>query len=163
MRKTARQQPLEPLEAPSVPVPTTEIPEPVSERALFTIHVTKPFARKGIAAAFAILLFLGMARVLHWWNWGLSQQEIQAQKVAALQQQVGKLMILPQGQPLVATVTDPASLKSQPFYADVQSGDMLLVYQQARRAILFRPSAGKIVNVGPVYFSDAQSATSTGR
>jgi len=60
-------------------------------------------------------------------------------------------IILPQDSlPTVATVTDPAKLKDQPFFANAQSGDKVLIYTDARKMILYRPSLDRIVEVAPL-------------
>jgi len=63
---------------------------------------------------------------------------------------VGKMTILPQGEdPVLGTVQDPALLKDQPFFTYAERGDKVLIYQRARRAILYRPSSGKIIETMP--------------
>jgi hypothetical protein len=72
-------------------------------------------------------------------------------EIQQLVETVGKLLVLPTGeQPTVATVTDPGKLASQPFFANAKTGDKVLIYSTAKKAVLFRPSENKIVEVGPV-------------
>ncbi len=72
-------------------------------------------------------------------------------ELKALVAEVGKLMVLPEGEtPTLATVTDPAKLKSQAFFANAEQGDKVLVYAQARKAILYSPKKHKIIEVAPV-------------
>jgi hypothetical protein len=74
-----------------------------------------------------------------------------AAQTATLVEQVGKLMVLPAGQtPTVATVSDKSKLASQPFFKDAKNGDQLLIYSEAKEAIIYRPSDNKIINVGPI-------------
>ena len=65
---------------------------------------------------------------------------------------VGKLLLLPEGEaPTIATVTDPAKLKSeQAFFAKAEDGDKVLIYTRALKAIMYRPSTNKIVEVAPL-------------
>lgn len=64
---------------------------------------------------------------------------------------VGKLMVLPADEtPTMATVSDPAKLKDQPFFVNAKSGDKVLIYSNARKAILYSPSQNKIIEVAPV-------------
>ena len=70
---------------------------------------------------------------------------------SSLLDQVSKLIILPQDeQPTIATVTSLDQLKNQPFFANAQIGDKVIIYTNAKKAILFRPSEGKIVEVAPL-------------
>jgi hypothetical protein len=65
--------------------------------------------------------------------------------------EVGKLMVLPSNeQPTIATVSDITKLADQPFFANAQNGDKVLIYSQAKQAILYRESINKIVQVAPV-------------
>jgi hypothetical protein len=65
--------------------------------------------------------------------------------------QVRKLMILPTDeQPTVATVTDATKVKNQPFFKDAKNGDRILIYVNAKKAILYDPNQNVIVNVAPV-------------
>lgn len=70
------------------------------------------------------------------------------QEIKSLTETIGRFMELPAGeQPTLATVTDRAKLKGQEFFAKAENGDKLLVYSEAGKAILFRPSTGKIIEV----------------
>ena len=67
-------------------------------------------------------------------------------EIKSLTETIGKFMELPSGeQPTLATVTDRAKLKGQEFFAKAENGDKLLVYPEAGKAILYRPSTGKII------------------
>lgn len=69
--------------------------------------------------------------------------------IKALLVQVGKLIELPTGEePTVATVTNADQITAQPFFAKAKNGDRVIVYNNARLAILFDAIAGKIMNVG---------------
>jgi hypothetical protein len=72
---------------------------------------------------------------------------------------VGKLIVLPSGeQPTIATVADPEKLKSQPFFANAQKDDKVLIYTNARKAILYSPSQNKIIEVAPINIGPAPEA-----
>jgi hypothetical protein len=65
--------------------------------------------------------------------------------------EVGKLYALPKDEkPQVATVKDKEKLKDQPFFAKAENDDITLIYQNAKLAILYRPSSKQIVNVSTV-------------
>lgn len=65
--------------------------------------------------------------------------------------EIGKLIDLPIGEePTVATVTDVAKLQNQPFFQKAKNGDVVLIYANSRKAILYDPSAKKIIDVAPL-------------
>lgn len=72
--------------------------------------------------------------------------------------EVGRLIALPEGEePTVATVTDAEKLKDQPFFAKAKNGDKVIIYTQAKKAILYDPAAKKIVDVAPVNIGTASA------
>jgi hypothetical protein len=60
---------------------------------------------------------------------------------------VGRLVLLPSGGqvPTVAIIKNAATLKNQSFFANAQDGDYVLVYSQAKKAILYRPSINRVI------------------
>lgn len=79
-----------------------------------------------------------------------------------LQSKVGKLMDLPQEEPVAATVSDVERLRSQPFFARAKNGDKVLFYQSIKKAILYRPSINKIIEVATINLNgSAVSGTPT--
>ncbi len=83
---------------------------------------------------------------------GLSKGQAQAQaEVDMLVSEVGKLLALPTDEkPTVATITDVEKLKEQVFFKNAANGDKVLIYTKAKKAILYRPTEKKIVEVGAV-------------
>jgi hypothetical protein len=76
---------------------------------------------------------------------------------------VGALMQLPSGEtPTIANVSDAAKAREQsPFFKEAQNNDKVLMYVNAKQAILYRPSTNKIVLVAPLSLTNDQAATST--
>lgn len=83
---------------------------------------------------------------------GLSKGQAQSQaEVDTLVAEVGKLLALPSDEkPTVATITDVEKLKEQAFFKNAMNNDKVLIYTKAKKAILYRPSEKKIVEVGAV-------------
>lgn len=78
-------------------------------------------------------------------------QQATDEEIRELVETVGKIYELPKGEiPTVATVSDPSQLKSQPFFLNARIGDKVLVYINARKGILYRPSNNRIINVSPI-------------
>ena len=64
---------------------------------------------------------------------------------------ISKIINLPAGErPTLATVNDKERLVNQPFFAEAEVGDKVLIYEQARRAYLYRPGSNKIINVSQI-------------
>ena len=61
---------------------------------------------------------------------------------------IQNLMTLPQETPQFATVSDVEKIRNQPFFSNAQNGDIVLIYQQSRKTILYRPTENKIIEVG---------------
>lgn len=71
--------------------------------------------------------------------------------------QVGKIIVLPEGEtPTIATVSDPEKLKDQPFFAKAKQGDKVLIYTNAKKALLYDVENNKIVEVAPINIGDSQ-------
>ena len=82
-----------------------------------------------------------------------------AADVRKLVEEVGKVIALPEGEePTVATITDIEKLKDQEFFANARNGDKVLIYTNARRAILYDPVAKKVLNVAPVNIGTGSAA-----
>jgi len=88
---------------------------------------------------------------------GLSKGSAQVQaEIDALVAEVGKLIALPSDEkPTIATVTDIEKVKDQPFFQNAQNGDKVLIYTNAKKAILYRPGEKRIIEVGAVNINQA--------
>lgn len=84
-------------------------------------------------------------------------EKITQQKTDELIARVGELIVLPKGEtPTVATVSDIEKLKGQPFFINAKRGDRVLIYANAKKAILYNPGDNIIVEVAPVDIGDFQ-------
>lgn len=104
------------------------------------------------------ILIVGLFSLFYFYPPKDMSEKIKAEENAVLTKKtieaVGKIMALPTDEaPTVATVLDKEKLSGQEFFKNVQNGDILLVYAKASKAILYRPSERRIIEVGPVFFN----------
>ena len=64
----------------------------------------------------------------------------------ALVAKVARHMLLPNEKPLINTVSEVEKLRGEPFYAQAENGDKVLVF--SRRAILYSPVQDRIIEIG---------------
>ncbi len=77
-----------------------------------------------------------------------------AEEAKKLVAKIGQYMELPSSSmPTLATVTDIEKLKNQAFFARAANGDKVLIYADQKKAILYRPSNNKIIDVAPLVTS----------
>lgn len=123
----------------------------------------------GISIAFIVLLAVAIWSSLSYFKAQkqiaqltsiAGQQQLAKEQVAGILTKVKKHMILPANEtPTIATVTDVNTLKkSQPFFADAQNGDQVLVYVGAKKAIIYSPTKDIVINVGFVAVDDSGNA-----
>lgn len=94
--------------------------------------------------------------------------EAAREETRSLVEKVGRLIELPTNEePTIATVSDKEKLKEQTFFSKAENGDKVFIYTQAKKAILYRPSANKVIEVAPINLgqplesSPAAAATSS--
>ncbi len=93
----------------------------------------------------------------------LSQSQVSAvDEAKQLSNDVGKLIELPSDEtPTIATVVDAAKVKTQAFFTNAQNGDKVLLYSKSGKAILYRPTTNKIVEVAPINIGSNQTPVDT--
>jgi hypothetical protein len=73
---------------------------------------------------------------------------------------VAKLTELPSGEsPTIATISDREKLAGQPFFANAINGDKVIFYPTSKRAIIYRPSTNKIIDMSQVNVTESVSPT----
>ncbi len=79
------------------------------------------------------------------------------QEIQGLLAQLEGIMLLPSDEvPTVATVADKTKVADQPFFKYAENGDALVAYTKSMQAILYRPSAHKIISVAPIVINPTQ-------
>lgn len=85
------------------------------------------------------------------YKYAASAAEAKEAEIKDLTETLGQFMVLPEGEtPTLATVTDKTKLADQPFFQRAENGDQMLIYSASGRAILYRPSIEKIIDVTSV-------------
>lgn len=76
---------------------------------------------------------------------------VKEQEVTNVISEVSKLYLFPEEEsPTIATVSDPLALKNQSFFNSSEVGDKVLIFTNAGRAVLYRPSINKIIEITSV-------------
>lgn len=91
------------------------------------------------------------------------QQARAEQEIKAVVDKVSKLILLPSDEtPQVAGISDAESLaKTQAFFANAKNDDQILIYLKEQKAIIYRPSEHKIINVGPIVTENTGAQSNT--
>lgn len=78
--------------------------------------------------------------------------EIAQAEIDDVVRQLSKIVLVPEGEvPTLSTIKDTSALtENQEFFQNAANGDKIVIYQQARKAYLFRPSTGKLINFAPI-------------
>lgn len=103
----------------------------------------------GIAAAF-VFMYMRLNQAKSEVSRLSNPQEAAREEANRIRNEVGQFYAVPDEDPTVATVTDASKLKEQAFFSKAENGDRVLIFAQARRAVLYRPSTKKIIEVAPI-------------
>lgn len=116
------------------------------------------FLKNNRAALVLIVVLLATSIYFGYQYYLLSQDPQQAAQaeVKRLVTEVSRLVVLPEGEtPTIATVSDPEALKAQAFFSGALKDDKVLIYTKAQKAILYRPSINKIIQIAPINIGGA--------
>ncbi len=108
-----------------------------------------------------VLLSLATAGYFYW-QYEKERTQNPSHEIEEVIQQVGRHMVLPEGTPVLATVTDKEALSEQAFFQKAENGDKVLIYPDSQRVILYRPSLGKIIDVTSVRTQQTDTENDTG-
>lgn len=106
--------------------------------------------------AFSVLIFVvgGVCVALFFGNTKLDTTD-----VTSVQKKVAHHLVLPVGElPAVLMVTDPSKVSIE-FLKQSKEGDVVLVYQKAKKVIIYRPSIDRIIDIGPVAIDTPKGGT----
>lgn len=107
---------------------------------------------RNIIIGLVVLLVIALGAGFYFYQQATADPQKAAQAdLQATIKAVGKLMVLPTDEtPTLATVSDPDKLKDQQFFANAKKGYKVLIYAQARKAIMYDPAQNKIIEVAPI-------------
>ncbi len=145
----------------SAPVVVTSFFE---EEVIATGKVQQKFPFRTILFLFGILvlfllIIIGVYFFVQNQKTKLSTPAAQTNQVI---EEVGKLIDLPSEVPTIATITDISKLKGQLFFTNAKNGDKVLIYANAKKAIIYDPTTNKLVNVGPFGVTQSTQQTTQG-
>lgn len=124
----------------------------------------KAFLRNNLFAILAVLVVVFASLTAYFFQQsrrGSTENETQAE-TRALVKKVGSLVVLPEEEiPTIATVSDPDALKGQAFFDGAKKGYKVLIYTNAKKAVLFDPFIEKVVNIAPLSMG-GYTSTETG-
>lgn len=121
--------------------------------------------KKIFLTLFVILIVLGaLGSSYYFYNQNQITQKLLKDPSAASKEEIkvvtkalSKIMDLPTDEePSVATVLDKEKVKDQPFFAKAENGDKVVIYSKSSKAILFRPSSNRIIEVAPINLGQTQ-------
>lgn len=127
------------------------------ESVLYNSESMKSIFKRKFALMIPVLLIVGgsLAASVYFYQ---KYQKIKAdpetvakEEVLSATSAISRFMELPKDEePTLATVTDQEKLKDQEFFKNAQNGDKVLIYTNARKAILYRPSSNKVIEFAPL-------------
>lgn len=147
------------LEQPSVNPATTPAFKQFIVRHKNKLVVAVPFACLFIVMAFVLVDRSNLKKQVA----DLSNPQQQASKEAErLKTELDKVIELPPDEsPTVATVVDASKVQGQSFFAKTQNGDKVLLFPKSGKAILYRESTKKIIEVAPINLGETQGVEQT--
>lgn len=100
-----------------------------------------------------LLIFIGLSGFLYYKLKKVENSKTvdTKEEIKSLVDKVSRLYLIPQNEePTIATVSDPQVLKDQSFFTLAEKGDKVLIFNRSSKAVLYRPSIDKIVEIAPI-------------
>lgn len=124
--------------------------------------------RKALYLIIGIIILTAIGTSSYFYIQYRNAQKLLKQPAATSQEEVGKIVAkvgslieLPKNEdPTIATVSNKEKLKDQVFFTNAQNGDKVLIYTKSKKAIIYRPSINKIIEVSSVNFGASPTPTS---
>jgi hypothetical protein len=128
------------------------------------IDMPRSYTRIVVAVAAGLIVVLGGLAVYffnQYNNLKTHPNAVSQETTGKVVGEVGKLYgSLPTNEtPTLAQVSDKSKLENQEFFKNAQNGDYILIYPNAKLAVIYREKENKLINVGPVSVGSQQSQT----
>ena len=137
------------------------------KRVMLKVHLP---GKKSLVVSVVVVAVLALAAAPSYYFYDKYQKSQQLLKnpteatraeVKTIVERVSRHIELPNEEPTMATVSDKDKLKEQAFFAKAENGDKVLIYTQTRKAILYRMSTDKIIEVSTVNLGGAAEANAS--
>jgi len=124
----------------------------------------KKIAKISIKFLMVIIVLLSVGAAVYFYNQYKeiknNPNKISVDEINSLTTIISKFMDLPMDEtPTLATVTDKEKLKDQDFFKKSENGDKILIYANAKKAILYRPSTQKVIEFAPLLIGNNNQNT----
>lgn len=86
-------------------------------------------------------------------------EDIKREEEALIKEVRSKIDLPSEETPTLATVTDVEKVKDQPFFAKAKNGDRVLIYSNAKKVVLYRPSEARVIEIGTVNIGGTEGVT----
>jgi cytoskeletal protein RodZ len=109
-----------------------------------------------VATVVMIILMIGaLASSIYFYslysNIVKNPETIASESTRSLVSTLAQIIQLPNDEePTIATVNDKTKLTDQPFFVKSENGDKVFIYAKNKKAILFRPSNSKVIEVANI-------------
>ena len=125
--------------------------------------VKKIVTKKNILVVLFLILAVGFIYYfVQYRKLSKTPAEVAKEKTATVIKQISELAVVPNDpNAVLANVSDVTKLKGQTFFDNAQNGDEIVIFPSAMRAILYRPSINKIINIGPLSSNPTGTGTAS--
>lgn len=136
----------------------TTVPEPITIHhsrmqsiSLFFAHFFRGRVVRRIGIGLIVIVLLALAFFAYeYFKLSSDPAIIAKEKTAKIVNEVSRAIVLPDDPNIaVAMVADKTKLEGQKFFQNAENGDYIVLVPSESRAILYRPSLHKVVDVAP--------------
>lgn len=107
----------------------------------------KPTRNRRVFIAYLVVVALFAIPVVAYTMKPENSKDVAQAEIDDVTKKVSLLMDVPSETPTIASISDASKLREQPFFAKAQNGDKVLIFNAAQKAVLYRPSTNKIIEV----------------